>query len=197
LERIATGRELFPAAGNPIKRFFVAHQTVQFSAPDERTDATNKRVKNRILLSIPDNEFWAMRPDLENVALVSHKILTSRTKFAARIFSQRWLALVGGRAGRREDGGGRNRGEGRVSWHSGACWVDRSPLREVVQITGDGLRMPVSKLTEFLRESPQLRHEMERFSVLLGLQMAQTAGCNRLHGVEQRLARWLLMAQDG
>ena len=74
--------------------------------------------------------------------------------------------------------------------------LSRSPLREGVQITGDGLRMPVPKLTEFLRESPQLRHEMERFSVLLGLQMAQTAGCNRLHGVEQRLARWLLMAQD-
>src|SRR5258708_2885214 len=74
--------------------------------------------------------------------------------------------------------------------------LNRSPLREVVQITGDGLRMPVSRLAEFLREAPQLRHEMERFSVLLGLQMAQTAGCNRLHGVEQRLARWLLMAQD-
>jgi CRP-like cAMP-binding protein len=74
--------------------------------------------------------------------------------------------------------------------------LNRSPLREVVQITGDGLRMPVSKLTEFLREASHLRHEMERFSVLLGLQMAQTAGCNRLHGIEQRLARWLLMAQD-
>jgi len=36
--------------------------------------------------------------------------------------------------------------------------------------------MAVSKLTELLRESPQLRHEMERFSVLLGLQMGANCG---------------------
>jgi CRP-like cAMP-binding protein len=47
-----------------------------------------------------------------------------------------------------------------------------------------------------LPTSPQLRYSLERFSVLLGFQVAQTAGCNRLHDVEQRLARWLLMAQD-
>jgi CRP-like cAMP-binding protein len=72
----------------------------------------------------------------------------------------------------------------------------RSPLRDVVQITGDGLRMAVSTLREMLATAPQLHRHIERFAVLLSLQMAQTAGCNRLHDVAQRLARWLLMAQD-
>ena len=38
---------------------------------------------------------------------------------------------------------------------------------------------------------------LSRYAVIHGMQVAQTAACNRLHNVEQRLARWLLMAQDG
>ena len=37
---------------------------------------------------------------------------------------------------------------------------------------------------------------LSRYAVIQGIQVAQTAACNRLHDVEQRLARWLLMAQD-
>jgi len=175
----------------------VAHQTVQFSAPEGRTDATNKRVKNRILLSIPDNEFWAMRPDLEGVALDSHKILHESHEVLQYAYfpNDGLLSLVVVLAEGKTVEAGIVGKEGLVGIQA-LAGLNRSPLREVVQITGGGLRMPVSRLTEFLREAPQLRNELERFSVLLGLQMAQTAGCNRLHGVEQRLARWLLMAQD-
>ena len=35
-----------------------------------------------------------------------------------------------------------------------------------------------------------------RYAAIRSMQVAQTAACNRLHDIEQRLARWLLMTQD-
>jgi CRP-like cAMP-binding protein len=37
---------------------------------------------------------------------------------------------------------------------------------------------------------------LNRHAGLQGMQVAQTAACNRLHDIEQRLSRWLLMTQD-
>jgi len=37
---------------------------------------------------------------------------------------------------------------------------------------------------------------LTRYAAIRGMQVAQTAACNRLHDIEQRLARWLLMTQD-
>lgn len=37
---------------------------------------------------------------------------------------------------------------------------------------------------------------LSRYAVVQGMQIAQTAACNRLHDAGQRLARWLLMAAD-
>jgi len=175
----------------------VAHPTVQFSAPEERTDATSKRVKNAILLAIPDNEFWLLRPHLEGVALDSHQILHEAHEAVQYAYfpNDGLLSLVVVLAEGRTVEAGIVGKEGLVGIPA-IAGLRRSPLREVVQITGEGLRIPVGRLSELLGEARQLRQQLERFSVLLGLQMAQTAGCNRLHDVEQRLARWLLMAQD-
>ena len=138
-----------------------------------------------------------MRPELESVPLDSHKILHEAHEVLQYAYfpNDGLLSLVVVFAEGKTVEAGIVGKEGLVGIPA-LAGLNRSPLREVVQITGEGLRITVSKLGEFLREAPQLRNEMERFSVLLGLQMAQTAGCNRLHGVEQRLARWLLMAQD-
>jgi CRP-like cAMP-binding protein len=49
---------------------------------------------------------------------------------------------------------------------------------------------------ERLEQAPELRLILNRFVLIQGLQIAQIAACNRLHEIEQRLARWLLMCQD-
>jgi CRP-like cAMP-binding protein len=41
-----------------------------------------------------------------------------------------------------------------------------------------------------------LKTVLDRYAAVHGLQVAQTAGCNRLHDLEQRLSRWLLLTQD-
>jgi CRP-like cAMP-binding protein len=178
-------------------RFIVAHQTVQFLPPEERTDATNKRVNNRILLSIPENEFWALRPHLEVLELDSHQILHEAHDILHYAYfpNDGLISLVVVLADGKTVEAGIVGKEGVVGIPA-LAGLSRSPLREVVQISGDGLRMSVSTLREMLAAAPQLRNQLERSSVLLGLQMAQTAGCNRLHDIEQRLARWLLMAED-
>jgi CRP-like cAMP-binding protein len=175
----------------------VAHQTIQFPPSNERTDATNKRVENKILLSIPESEFRSIRPHLESVELESHDILHEEHEVLqyAHFLNDGLISLVVVFADGKTVEAGIVGKEGMVGI-SAVAGLSRSPLREVVQIEGDGLRIAVATLRESLASTPQLRHELERFSVLLGLQMAQTAGCNRLHDVEQRLARWLLMAQD-
>lgn len=72
----------------------------------------------------------------------------------------------------------------------------RSPIREIMQISGDGYRMKIDELRKLLPVAPQLKHLLNRYTLMLNMQMAQTAACNRLHDIEQRLARWLLMAQE-
>jgi CRP-like cAMP-binding protein len=41
-----------------------------------------------------------------------------------------------------------------------------------------------------------MRDLLNRYILLQGLQVGQLAACNRLHEVDERLARWLLMSHD-
>jgi len=51
-------------------------------------------------------------------------------------------------------------------------------------------------LERILRSAPQLQTILSRHTGLQGMQVAQTAACNLLHDIQQRLSRWLLMTQD-
>ena len=71
-----------------------------------------------------------------------------------------------------------------------------APHRAVVQIDGYAIRISARSLqTEFAR-CGLLHHTLLRYTHALITQISQTAVCNRLHSVEKRLCRWLLLCHD-
>jgi len=74
--------------------------------------------------------------------------------------------------------------------------LTKTPHRALVQVASEGYRIKASILQQVLPSTPKLRILLTRYALVQGMQLAQTAACNRLHGLEQRMARWLLMIQD-
>ena len=167
------------------------------SQPSERTNAAGKQVSNKILLSISDSDYSSLRPHLEYVSLPNHLVLhEAGGKMEFAHFPNRGLIslVVVMKDGKTAEAGivGNEGFTGTLA----AVGLSRSPLQAVVQITGDGFRVEVGALQNTLESSPQLRLMLSRYAAIRGMQVAQTAACNRLHDIEQRLARWLLMTQD-
>jgi CRP-like cAMP-binding protein len=65
-----------------------------------------------------------------------------------------------------------------------------------VLMPGSALTMEVPAFRRALRQSPKLRMACEACARALWVQLLQAVPCTRLHTVEQRCARWLLMCAD-
>ena len=163
----------------------------------ERTNTEGKPVSNLLLLSISESEYGSMRPVLEYVSLPSHLILhEGGGKLEFAYFPNRGLislVVVMKDGSTAEAGVVGNEG---FTGTPAAVGLSRSPLQAVVQITGDGFRVEVTALQNILPSTPRLQLMLSRYAIVQGMQVAQTAACNRLHEIKHRLARWLLMAQD-
>lgn len=73
---------------------------------------------------------------------------------------------------------------------------DTTPNRAIVQIAGGAFKMRARVLQdEFARGGP-VQQLLLRYTQALIAQISQTAVCNRLHAVEKRLCRWLLLSHD-
>lgn len=68
--------------------------------------------------------------------------------------------------------------------------------KALVAVAGDALRLPAKRLQEEFVQAGPLQHLLLRYVQTLITQVSQTAVCNRLHSVEQRLCRWLLLCHD-
>jgi CRP-like cAMP-binding protein len=170
---------------------------VVIAQPGERTNPEGKAVRNKLLLAVKDEEFRSIRSHLQFVDLPHHFSLHQphRTVQFAHFPNEGLISLVVELKDGRSVEAGLLGNEG-VSGMSAILGLSRSPLREIVQIAGDGFRVKVDVLRELLRRAPALQAILSRYAAGLAMQVAQTAACNRLHKIEQRLARWLLIAQD-
>jgi CRP-like cAMP-binding protein len=163
----------------------------------ERTNPEGKPIGNVILLSIPDEEFDTLRPHLEFASLPQRlRIQEPNQKLENAYFLNRGMVsqvFTTGKGESVEVGVVGNEGFTPIPVAAG---LRRSPHRAVVQIGGDGFKVSVGELENVLESSPSLQIMLNRYAAIHGMQVAQTAGCNRLHDIEQRLSRWLLLAQD-
>ena len=167
------------------------------SQTSERTNTKGKQVSNKILLAISDSDYSTLRPHLEYVSLPNHLVLhEAGGNLGFAYFLNRGLIslVVVMKDGKTAEAGilGNEGFTGTLA----AVGLSRGPLQAVVQITGDGFRVEVGALQNTLKSAPHLQRLLTRYAAVRGMQVAQTAACNRLHDIEQRLARWLLMTQD-
>jgi CRP-like cAMP-binding protein len=77
-----------------------------------------------------------------------------------------------------------------------ALGIEAKQLHAVVQGPGLAWRMSATRFQRELASSQTLRRAIHRYLFVSVSQLEQTAGCNRFHVVEQRLARYLLMTAD-
>jgi len=175
----------------------VKGETFKIMQANQRTSTSGNRVGNKILLSIPEKEFALIRPHLEFLSMPHHLSLYEPNQPLEFVHfpNAGMVSLVIAT----EDGRTVEVGEVGKEGFAGvqaAVGINRNPVREIVQIAGDGFRARIDALQIVLKSAPVLRRILTRYAVVQGMQFAQTAACNRLHNIEQRLARWLLITQD-
>jgi CRP-like cAMP-binding protein len=168
-------------------------------ASTESSDGHNGKhaVANKILLGLPRKEYKAVFPRLEWVDLPVHTVLNQVAKpiehgyFMNSGLASVLIVLDGGKSVEVGLAGA----EGFVGVPLVAGYKS-SPTRVIVQIGGSAFKISAKDLVRFLRECPALERGLQQHSQQMSLQSTQVAACNRLHDVNQRLARWLLMSQD-
>jgi CRP-like cAMP-binding protein len=73
---------------------------------------------------------------------------------------------------------------------------DATPNQATVVVAGDAFKLKARTLRDEFAAGGALQALLLRYTQALITQISHSAVCNRLHAVEQRLCRWLLMCHD-
>jgi CRP-like cAMP-binding protein len=153
-------------------------------------------LKNKILAALSNADLALLQPHLEPVELEVRKVLEQPNKpIKHSYFIERGLAsIVAGNSHKRLEVG--------LIGPEGMTGLPivlgnyRSPHENFIQVAGEGSRIPADKLRGAMRQSRSLEKAFLKFAHSFMNQTANTAFSNGTATLEERLARWLLMAND-
>src|SRR3954470_654600 len=153
--------------------------------------------KNRILSSLQRTEIMRLAPHLLPLDLPSGKtLLDPGQEITYAYFLETGLAsVVVAMANGNMVETGITGNDGLVGFPV-LLGTKTMPTRTFMQISGKGFKIKVHRLVEEFERAGTLHTKISRYLQAHLVQTAQTAACNRLHDIAERLARWLLMCHD-
>ena len=152
---------------------------------------------NRLLSRLSSGDLLLLQPSLKRVDLPLRRQLERPNKPIDQIYF-----LESGFASVVADGsGGRGIEVGLIGREgmtglSVLMGTDRSPHETFIQSAGEGVRISAGSLRKAMEHSRSLHRTFLLYAHTFALQVTNTATANGRSKIEQRLARWLLMAQD-
>lgn len=160
------------------------------------TSLSHSPPANQLLAALPATDYQRLLPHLEPVSLKLEEVLYQQGVEITHVYfpTTAMISLVTVLANRKIEVGVVGR-EGMVST-SVFMGDGISFFESMAQISGDVLRMEAPQLKAEFERGGALQHLLLRYVHVLYLQVSQTAACNRLHSLDERLARWLLLTHD-
>jgi CRP-like cAMP-binding protein len=153
--------------------------------------------RNLILAALPEKELKTIFPHLEEVALPFGKVMSdpdqplSHAYFIVSGVASLIVNLADGNSVEVASVGCES-----LIGAGGLLRLPREPHTTLIQAEGSAYKIAIPRLQRLFSDCRALREAILRNLYVQNSQIAQTAACNRIHEVEQRLARWLLMLQD-
>jgi len=151
--------------------------------------------KNRILAALPKAEINRLAPHLSPVTLKQQASLLDG-KATHGYFLEQGIASVVVAVGNGDTVEVGIIGIDGIVGFPILLGTEGSPGRTFMQIEGSGFRIKAETLKREFEHPGKLRQSLQRYMQAFFVQTAQTAACNRLHGIEERLARWLSACRD-
>jgi CRP-like cAMP-binding protein len=152
--------------------------------------------KNILLSRLSDSDFALLEPHLEPVNLPVRKVLERRDRpIKAIYFPESGFASVVADGGKRPIEVGLIGREG-MTGIPVILGNDRNSNEVFIQAAGQGHCVRAGDLRKAIEKSPRLHLSLLRYAHVFLEQTMRTAVANGRSKIEERLARWLLMADD-